>query len=183
MKVNEYIRYVAFLRGINVGGHALVKMADLKKAFAEMGFANVRTLLASGNVLFDSGQADKKVIAEKIGDGLRKLLRKDVGVALRSRDDLETLRLADPFKGIEVTPDIRLYVTFRGERAGPRSISIPYATPQGELRILRATPTEVFSVLDLAKGKGTPEAMAIIEKEFGASVTTRNWNTVLKALR
>ncbi|HEX7502268.1 MAG TPA: DUF1697 domain-containing protein [Acidobacteriota bacterium] len=180
MKKN--IRYVAFLRGINVGGHALIKMADLKKAFAEMGFKNVRTLLASGNVLFDSGQTDKKMIAEKMGAGLRKLLKKEVGVALRSRDDLETLRSTDPFNGIEVTPGIRLYVTFRCERSGPCAISIPYATPQGEMRILRATPTEVFSVLDLAGGKGTPEAMSIIEKEFGTNVTTRNWNTILKAL-
>ena len=73
-------------------------------------------------------------------------------------------------------------MTFLGEKPHPRAISLPYATPQGEFRILSATPTEVFSVLDLSQGKGTPEAMAIIEKEFGANVTTRNWNTVLKAL-
>lgn len=166
-----------------MGGHALVKMADLKKAFIEMGFENVRTLLASGNVLFDSGQADKKVIAEKIGAGLRELVKKDAGVALRSRFDLGKILAADPFKEIAVTPSIRLYVTFLGEKSGPRTISIPFAAPHGEFRILRATPTEVFSVLDLAKGIGTPEAMSIIEKEFGKNVTTRNWNTVLKALR
>ena len=81
--MNKNIRYVAFLRGINVGGHALIKMADLKKAFAEMGFANVHTLLASGNVLFETGPAERKAIAGKIGSGLKQLLKKDVGVALR----------------------------------------------------------------------------------------------------
>jgi len=166
-----------------VGGHALIPMAALKAAFARMGFANVRTLLASGNVLFESGEADKKVIAEKIGAGLKKLLKKDAGVMVRGRRDLEKIRAADPFQGIKVSPGIRLYVTFRGEGPAPRTISLPYATPQGEFRILRATPTEVFSVLDLGKGKGTPEAMSIIEREFGANVTTRNWRTVLKALR
>jgi uncharacterized protein (DUF1697 family) len=181
--MNKNIRYVAFLRGINVGGHALVKMADLKKAFEEMGFRNVRTLLASGNVLFETGQMDRKTIAGKIGSGLKLLLKKDVGVALRGLDDLEKIRLSEPFRGIEATPSMRLYVTFLAEKPRLRAISIPYATPRGELRILGATPTEVFSVLDLSKGKGTPEAMAIIEKEFGANVTTRNWNTVLKALR
>jgi hypothetical protein len=89
----------------------------------------------------------------------------------------------DPFRGVAVTPSIRLYVTFLGEGSGPRTMAIPFSTPQGEFRILRATATEVFSVLDLALGKGTPQAMSIIEKEFGADVTTRNWNTVLKALR
>jgi hypothetical protein len=41
----------------------------------------------------------------------------------------------------------------------------------------------VFSVVDLEKGLGTPEAMALIEREFGSNITTRNWNTVLKVLR
>jgi uncharacterized protein (DUF1697 family) len=44
------------------------------------------------------------------------------------------------------------------------------------------TPTEVFSVLDLSKGKGTPDVMSILEKEFGSKLTTRNWNTILKIL-
>jgi uncharacterized protein (DUF1697 family) len=166
-----------------VGGHALVKMTDLKNAFVAMGFQNVRTLLASGNVIFESGQADKKAMAGEIGSGLKKLLPKDVGVAVRSLHDLEKLRTADPFKGVAVTPATRLYVTFRNEKSGPRNITIPYSAPQTGFFILRATPTEVFSVLDLARGMGTPEAMSIIEKEFGANVTTRNWHTVLKILQ
>ena len=180
--MDKKISYVAFLRAINVGGHALVKMADLKRAFEEMGFENVSTLLASGNVIFDSGQADKRAIAEKIGSGLKNLLQKDVGVAVRSQQDLAELQAADPFKGIEMKPSIRLYVTFLGAKPGPRTLAVPYVSPSGGFRILRATATEVFSAVDLAGGKGTPEAMAIIEKEFGANVTTRNWHTVLKAL-
>ncbi len=181
--MNKNIRYIAFLRGINVGGRALVKMADLKKAFEEMGFGYVRTLLASGNVLFESGPMARKAIAEKIGSGLKRLFKKDVGVALRGLADLEKIRSSEPFRGVAVTPSRRLYVTFLAEKSRPRAISLPYASPRGELRILRATPTEVFSVVDLAGGKGTPEAMAMIEKEFGANVTTRNWNTVLKVLK
>lgn len=175
--------YVAFLRGINVGGHALVKMADLKNAFVAMGFRNVRTLLASGNVLFESERTDAQAVAGEIAAGLKKAAKKDVGVIVRGRRDLEKLRSSDPFKGIAVTPSIRLYVTFLGAGSKPHALAIPFSTPQGEFRILRTTAGEVFSVLDLAKGKGTPEAMNIIEKEFGSDVTTRNWNTVLKALR
>lgn len=181
--MKETISYAAFLRGINVGGRALIPMAALKAAFVKMGFMNVRTLLASGNVLFASVEADKKAIAEKISSGLKKIWKKDVGVLLRGRDDLEKILAAGPFAGIEMTPGVRLYVTFLGERTRPRSSAISFATPRGEFRILRATPTEVFSVLDLDLGKGTPEAMRIIEKEFGANLTTRNWNTVLRACR
>ena len=49
------MRYVALLRGINVGGRTLVKMADLKACFEQLGFADVSTYIASGNVLFESG--------------------------------------------------------------------------------------------------------------------------------
>lgn len=52
-------RFVALLRGINVGGNNIIKMADLKTCFEEMGFANVVTYIQSGNVLFDSNETDQ----------------------------------------------------------------------------------------------------------------------------
>lgn len=181
--MNSNFRYVAFLRGLNVGGHALIKIADLKKAFEKMGFENVRTLLASGNVIFESEQTDKKALIKEIESELRKAFKKDISVILRSLDDLKKLQSSEPFKGAKITPSIRLYVTFLSEKARPRTITIPYTSPQKEFRILHATPMEVFSVLDLSKGKGTPDAMNILEKEFGSNVTTRNWNTILKVLK
>jgi len=182
LAVDKNIRYVAFLRGINVGGHAPILMADLKRAFERLGFSDVRSLLASGNVVFASARADQKGLTNEIESGLKRAFKKDIRVILRGLDDLEMLRSAAPFKGIQVTPSIRLYVTFLSEKAKSRTISIPYASPQGEFRILQATSGEVFSVLDLSKGMGTPDAMNILEKEFGAEVTTRNWHTVLKAM-
>ena len=172
---------VAFLRGINVGGHAVMKMPDLKKAFEKLGFGNVRTLLASGNVIFESKETDRKVLTNTIEAALRKAWKKDISVILRSLDDLKKLESTEPFKGIKATPSTRLYVTFLSEKASPRAITIPYNTP--EICILHATPTEVCSVVDLSKGKGTPELMALLEREFGSNLTTRNWNTVVKALK
>ena len=183
MNRNDSCQYVAFLRGINVGGHVLIKMIDLKKAFEKMGFENVRTLLASGNVVFESEQTDKKALTAEIESLLKKAFEKDISVILRSLDDLKKLQSSEPFKGIKMTPSIRLYVTFLSEKARPHTIPIPYTTLQKEFRILHATPMEVFSVLDLSIGKGTPDAMNILEKEFGSNVTTRNWNTVLKVLK
>jgi len=180
--MNSHFHYIAFLRGINVGGHGLMKMADLKKAFEKLGFENVRTLLASGNVVFECEQTDKKALTEELESGLKKAFKKDINVILRSLDDLKKLQSSEPFKGIQVTPSIRLYVTFLSEKAGPRTMTVPQTALQKEFRILHATSLEVFSVLDLSKGKGTPEAMSILEKEFGSNVTTRNWNTVLKVL-
>jgi uncharacterized protein (DUF1697 family) len=180
---NSARRYVAFLRGINVGGHASIRMADLQAAFAGMGLREVRTVLASGNVIFNSERSDQKAISREIESGLKKAFNKSIGVVLRSLDELEKLRSSEPFRGIELTPGIRLYVTFLAGEASPRTIVIPYSSANGDFRILQATGGEVISVVDLAQGKGTPEAMGIIEKEFGANVTTRNWNTVLKILQ
>ena len=61
------VRYVALLRGINVGGKTLIKMADLKACFEELGFDQVSTYIASGNVLFDSGRTDAAKLEAKIG--------------------------------------------------------------------------------------------------------------------
>jgi uncharacterized protein (DUF1697 family) len=175
-------RYVSFLRGINVGGHAAIKMADLKAAFEKMGFGGVKTVLASGNVVFAARPGAEKALTDEIEAGLEQAFKMKISVFLRSLGHLERLRLSEPFKGIESAPGIRLYVTFLSPAAMKPALAIPYAAPGKELRILRATATEVFSVVDLEKGKGTPEAMALLEKEFGPGLTTRNWNTVLKAL-
>jgi uncharacterized protein (DUF1697 family) len=64
------VRYVALLRGINVGGRTLVKMAELKTCFDSLGFDRVSTYIASGNVLFDSDEEDAAKLAETIEDAI-----------------------------------------------------------------------------------------------------------------
>ena len=81
-----------------------------------------------------------------------------------------------------MTPDIRLYVTFFIQKTRARTISLPYSSPKNEFRILQAGSSEVLSVLDISKGKGTADLMNFLEAEFGSQVTTRNGNTVLKLL-
>jgi uncharacterized protein (DUF1697 family)/uncharacterized protein YdhG (YjbR/CyaY superfamily) len=175
-------QFIAFLRGINVGGHAIIKMGDLKKVFEEMGLENVRTILASGNVTFEAARKTAMKLTPEIESALRRTFKKEINVIIRSRDDLVKLQSSEPFKGIKVTPQIRLYVTFLSGKVKPRTIKIPWASPEKDYRILGATATEVFSVLDLSKGKGTPDAMKVLEQEFGTKVTTRNWNSILKTL-
>jgi uncharacterized protein (DUF1697 family) len=179
---SNYFHYVAFLRGVNIGGHAAIRMIDLKAAFERMGFDGVKTVLASGNVVFATPQADEKELRAEIESGLRKVFKRDIYVLLRNRNDLIKLRSSEPFKGIGALPEVQLYVTFLSEGAKTPTVKIPYATLRNELRIIGATATEVFSVVHLGKGMGTPELMAILEKEFGSGLTTRNWNTVLKLL-
>ena len=94
------MRYVAFLRGINVGGHKPLKMADLRKAFEDLGFADVRTVQASGNVVFEAGgEEDSGAVAALIETELERMLDAPIGVIVRPLADLERLVASDPFRG------------------------------------------------------------------------------------
>ena len=175
-------KFVAFLRGINVGGNKLIKMDDLKKCFAALGFKNVKTILASGNVLFESTDDDEVVLGKKIEKKLEDVLGHKVGVQIRSIDEIQKLAGRAPFKKIKVTPETRLYITFLPEKPNSK-LKIPYTSPQKDFKILEVTDREICSVVDLNLGRGTVEAMGILDKEFGKNITTRNWNTVGKILK
>ena len=79
------MRYVALLRGINVGGRTLVKMADLKACFEELGFEGVSTYIASGNVLFASDEDDAAVLATTIEAAIEQRFELPVKVVVLDR--------------------------------------------------------------------------------------------------
>jgi uncharacterized protein (DUF1697 family) len=175
-------KFVALLRGINVGGNKTVKMDDLKKWFAALGFKNVKTILNSGNVLFESADDDETALSTKIEKKLEKELGHKVGVQVRSIEEIQKLADRDPFKKIKVTPETRLYITFLVDK--PKSkLKIPYETPEKDCKILELTNREVCCAITLSPGRGTTELMGFLEKEFGKNVTTRNWNTVGRILK
>lgn len=175
------IKYVALLRGINVGG-VIVKMDKLKKTLETLGFANVKTLLASGNVLFTAPSASESTLVNKIEKKLEAVFGREIGVLVRQIEELQRLAASDPFAGIKVTPQTRLYVTFRSEKNKSR-LKIPYETPDKNFRIIRVTDREVCSVATLSPNSRTVDLMSILEKEFGRKVTTRNWNTIARILK
>jgi uncharacterized protein (DUF1697 family) len=175
-------KFVALLRGVNVGGNTMVKMDDLKKWFAALGFKNIKTILNSGNVLFESADEDEDELVKRIQGKLKTQLGHEVGVQIRSIDEIEKLADRDPFKKIKVTPETRLYITFLVDQ--PKSkLKIPYETPEKDCKILEVTNREVCCAITLSPGRGTTELMSFLEKEFGKNVTTRNWNTLGRILK
>jgi uncharacterized protein (DUF1697 family) len=184
------VRCVAFLRGINVGGHKPVKMADLRSAFLAMGFRSVKTVLASGNVVFDvppeMGLPDNADNAFDLTVHIEQCLLKAFGypiaVILRTPMDLQRLVKSEPLEGVAVTPDTRLYVTFISDAhtGGP---DFSYTAPEGDLRITRVAPGELCSVLVLSPTRSTRDLMVLLEREFGPGITTRSWNTIIKIVR
>jgi uncharacterized protein (DUF1697 family) len=171
--------YVALLRGINVGGNKKVNMADLRRASASWGLQNVRTVLNTGNVVFESPVTDPGGLTRTIEDKIETDFGLKVSVLLRSLREIQELLDAAPFAGVDVTPQTRLYVTFLPGKPNSH-LEIPYESPEKDFRILRVSDSEVCSVLIVTPNLGTTRVMDILEKEFGKNVTTRNWNTVIK---
>lgn len=157
-------------------------MVRLAAAFRGMGFAGVKTLLASGNVLFEA-RGERRRLARTIEAGLERALGHEVGIIVRSLQELRRLVESQPFRGIRVTPRTRLFVTFLAERPKSR-LKVPYISPDKSFRILRVSGGEVCSVLTLGpQWSRNLRQMDILEKEFGKRVTTRSWNTVLRVVR
>src|SRR5262245_28797721 len=84
------MRYVAFLRAINVGGH-VVKMDQLRKLFEQLKFKNVETFIASGNVIFETASTDAAALETKIEKHLAKALGYEVGTFLRTCDEVAAI--------------------------------------------------------------------------------------------
>jgi uncharacterized protein (DUF1697 family) len=89
-------RYVAFLRAINVGGR-VVKMDRLRAMFESMKLRNVQTFIASGNVIFDAPTGDVAALERRIERGLEKACGYEVGVFIRSTDQLAAIAARQPF--------------------------------------------------------------------------------------
>jgi uncharacterized protein (DUF1697 family) len=172
-------RYAAFLRGVNLGKRT-VKSAELKTAFQREGFENVKTLLASGNVLFDA--KTEKGLRAQIEAGLKEQFGFEIGTVLRSIDELKAMVKSDPY-GRQEGEDAKLHVMLFAEQI-PKSLK-PESVP-GDYDVAKATAREIF-IIAWKKPDGTfvgGSSLPLLEKRLpkGTLVTSRNWNTILKAI-
>ncbi|QNT76055.1 DUF1697 domain-containing protein [Dehalogenimonas etheniformans] len=169
-------RYVAFLRGINSGSNPTLKMETLRKIFEDAGFQSVKTVLASGNVIFDAPGEDN------FENALEKELEAKLGyrmaVIVLSLAEIKRLIESAPFAGIDVTPTTRLYITFTKSKKAPGLI-LPFSNADKGFTILDFDRGVIRSIVDLKKGI-TPDLMSALDKHFGKSNTARNWNTIEK---
>lgn len=168
--------YVALLRGINVGGHHKVPMAELRTAMEQMGFKKIITLLNSGNIIFTGTPKEESQLESDIALHLEKVFRFVIPVRVRKAGEISALTAANPFEDIEVTRDIRLYVSFLKE-VPENKLTLPWVSDDKSFRIVDIRGKEVCSVLDVSVTK-TPKGMEMLEQFFGGDNTTRNWNTL-----
>jgi uncharacterized protein (DUF1697 family) len=170
--------YVALLRGINVGGRQL-KMEQLRTMLSKLGYQNVKTLLASGNVVFSAEKTQPEILRQTIQTHILETFDMKVAVLIRSSAEIKALIHKDPFAGIPVTPETRLYVTFLSNKP-EKTLKIPFESEDGAFKVVMVTPGEICCAIVLSPQKGTLDLMSFVEKEYGKLVTTRNWNTVKK---
>lgn len=173
-KVKE--QYVAFLRGINVGGHHKVPMAELRKEMETLHFEKVVTLLNSGNIVFDAIVADLSTLEKTISIHLEKTFGFPIPTIVRKADMIGGLLKENPFRDVLLTKDIRLYVSFL-QKKPKMNLQLPWTSEDNSFKIINISDKTILSVLDVSVSK-TPKAMKVLEQFFGKEITTRNWNTI-----
>lgn len=169
-------KYVAFLRAINVGGHT-VKMDHLRRLFEALGFTNVETFIASGNVIFDAQSKTTSALEQKIEKHLGKMLGYEVRTFVRAASELAAVANHKPFSETELkAAGHTLYVGFMADKpsneATRKLLSLSRATDDFAVH-----GHEVYW-LCRTRFSESKVSGALLEKTLGMRATFRNVNTV-----
>lgn len=181
-------RYVALLRGINVGGNTMIKMEALRAMFEALGFEDVKSYINSGNLAFDVGVVSPHVskgsstkieseLSGKIERAVEKHLGKRVQVIVRKQMDISDILSNNPFYG-QFDSHKEMHVLFLKDKISAETEKqLLAAAPQAER--FACVGREIYcylpmGVADSFLGRGQ------FEKKLRVSATARNWRTVTK---
>jgi uncharacterized protein (DUF1697 family) len=172
------MKYIAFLRGINVGGKTIIKMEDLREVFSSLGFANVKSYIQSGNIVFESDETDETKLREKIETAIETNFFK-TPVMIRSFDEIREAIENNPFAG-EKFEDKLLHLVFLAEKLSDE---------KAEMLLSNNKDSEKFAVRGreiycLLRG-GVADSLLgkkYIDNKLKVVATARNWRTVNKVL-
>lgn len=169
-------RYVAFLRGVNVGGRGAIAMSELRERFTALGFDSVSTYRATGNILFASDSRAPESVRRRLQEALRRTLGDELEVLLRPSAELQSLVPLDPFRR-SARADAVPYVTFVNTPIRDARV-LPLRSPRSDVELFEIRGRDVFSWgLPTKDGHyGFPNLF--VETTFGQAATTRNWRTV-----
>ena len=171
------INYIALLRGINVGGHRKVPMAELRQLMSDLGFDHVKTYIQSGNIIFNADTEDTVQLAEKIQKAILRHFGFEVPVICLEAARLQHAVKSNPFATAS-TPIENLHLTFLSETPEESQVTaleaMDYAPDQFDHQ-------NTWIYLNIpGKYHKTKLSNALFEKKLKVSATTRNWKTVLK---
>jgi uncharacterized protein (DUF1697 family) len=172
-------RHIALLRGINVGGHNKVPMADLRRVLEEAGFEDVKTYVQSGNVALSAAEKSPGKVGRNVEKAIEDAFGFDIAVVVRSRDEIAALVEDDPLGDVATEPKYRI-VVFLAEKLDRK-------------RLADVDPDEfapeAFALRDYEIVMWAPDGQrdsklvkTLTEKRTGVVGTARNWRTVEKLL-
>ena len=167
--------FISMLRGINVSGHNIISMSDLKKLYQSLDFKNVVTYVQSGNVIFDTTKKDASKLSSLIETQIKKSFNLSVSVLIRDKNDLQRIISGNPFIKRKKDP-IKLYITFLQSSPAPFDFNkLPLPSTESDEFIL--IDKEIFIFCPNGYGR-TKLNNNFFEKKLNLISTTRNWNTV-----
>jgi uncharacterized protein (DUF1697 family) len=172
--------YVSMLRAVNVGGTSVIKMDALRRVYESMGLSDVRTLLASGNVVFRSRIKNREQLVKRIMQEIERQLGHHVEVIVRTLAEVESIVERGPV--LSPRADMaKLHVMFLG--------GVPAAAAQAALgkwhkdlrlpEMLEMRGPEIYLYYPNGVGRSKLSG-AVIENKLDTFGTARNWNTIVK---
>ena len=171
-------RYIALLRGINVGRAKPVGMAELKATVEGLGFRDVRTLLRSGNVVFSGVGEDPRTVADRLESAIEARFAMRVGVVVRTAKELASAVAANPIPEAQGEGS-NLHVMFLAEPLAD-AVRDPLDPSQFEPDIVRPAEREIY--VWYRNGMTGSATAQQLDRRIRSLVTDRNWNTVGKLL-
>ncbi len=171
-------KYIAFLKAINVGGHT-VKMDHLKNLFEKMGFENVETFIASGNVVFETKSKGVDAIKKKIEKELEKSLGYKVATFIRTTKELKEIAEHKPFTEFDLNNEQNsLYIGFLDNQPDKDSQKKVLAL-SNEANEFNFNKTELYW---LCRKNFSDSGITgkTLEKALGMETTIRNSTTIRK---
>lgn len=171
-------RYVALLRGVSPMN---CRMPELKLSLEGAGFADVKTLLSSGNVAFSTPRAASAATLQKrVERAMQAGMGRSFRTVVRPSAHLQQLLAADPFAGLRLPAGGKRVITFLREPEAVAEVDLPIALRGA--RILRRLGGEVLGVYEPDEEQQGPVFMRLLEKTFGKDITTRTWDTVARCV-
>jgi uncharacterized protein (DUF1697 family) len=171
---------ISMLRGINVGGHNVIKMDALRALYESLGMLGAQTYVQSGNVVFRTNERNTVRLAKKIQDGIEKNFSCKPEIILRSAAELEETIARNPFakrRDIEPGKLLVLFLANEPNSEGRKKVLAIKTDPEE----LHMSGREVYIYFPNGMGK-TKFPWAKIDKLLGTAGTGRNWNSVNKLL-
>ena len=170
-------RYIALLRAINVGGHT-VKMDHLRQLFEELGFANVETFIASGNVVFETTARNASALEKKITAHLKAALGYEVATFIRTPRELATIAAYQPFPPAEFAAAAAFNIGFLAEPLDAISTQKVLAL-KTDIDDFHVHGREIYWLCRVRQSD-SKFSNAVLEKTLKRAATFRGANTVVK---